>query len=155
MIANIFVQGWIQRSLSSWLCSECSTKEYCALSFTIEQKHVWYHTANGKQTTVQVGLTVKKQLLPAAAEVCACVCVCWRRRGAAGWRAEGAAVRTQTVGFLHALIRTNVPQNHDPLKTNLPYPDKDLVIKTGLCQKVLRRIEGSCWQNTALVSSKS
>ena len=106
--------------------------------------------SNGKQRSDQVCLTVKKQLLLTAAGVCvACVCA----GGSVG--GGGQLSHRQTVCFLRVLIRTNVPQNHDPFKTDLLHPDKDLVIKIALWQKVLLWLEASCWQNTATASPRS
>lgn len=47
----------------------------------------------------------------------------------------GSCRKGHTLCFLCALIRTNVPQNHDP--SNLPQRDKDAVMKIGLGQEVL------------------
>lgn len=55
--------------------------------------------------------------------------------------------------FLRYLIRTNGPQNHDPLRSKWLYPDKDLVTKKGFCQ--ILWLEGSCWLNTAQISSRN
>ena len=82
-------------------------------------------------------MTVKEQLL-LTAEVCACVCVLEaeeKEEESCRGVAEKAAVQspdTKTVCFLHSHIRTNIPQNHDPFKNDLLYPDKDLVIKRAL-----------------------
>lgn len=65
---------------------------------------------------------------------CVCVCVCsWRGReglseyGDSCW--EGHTVRS-----LHALKRTNVPQNRDPFESNLPRSDKDTAMEIGLSE---------------------
>lgn len=51
---------------------------------------------------------------------------------------RGSCRKGHTLCFLRALIRTNVPQNHEPFKSNLPRRDKDAVMKIGLGQEVLQ-----------------
>lgn len=109
---------------------------------------------NDKQTTVEAGLIDKSSCCQQLLEH---MCVFWWRSvcgwwGCEGWSVHGGSCRKgHTLCFLRALIRTNVPQNHDP--SNLPQRDKDGVMKIGLGQEVLR-LGGSSWQNTAMVSTR-